>query len=560
VSILRKETWHFAILLILLLATATLAVQTTIEFLSDEVPERVRPAVVLALWSLTMGFMLIASAFALWAIDFSMRTESRRAAGRLVGDLHFLRDGLLTLDTRGRITGANAPAQALTSTARDLTGMPLAEAYPELQPNDVSLLLDSMEPQEIQRDVTHPAGLRTYRFRSHPAADVRLLQVSDITAISREQARNRRVARLQLVGHIANGMSNDLNTILCSISGHAALLKHLVPNSQDLARSVDAITHETEQGIAMAGKLMRLGRATRDNAQPTPMEDLLRLAGDAIRLALPPEWTVLTRCEPNTPPAGLSSMLLEHVVVNLALLASDGLAQPGRIQLTAVPGRSPGNPASHAPAGTILVLYSTLPEQEDPLASTLVEQPSDEIGALLAILQSLIGEAGGKLDVLTSGSGRPVYRLYLPHLPAAPRTTDDTALPEPLLTYIKGWKVLLAGPSRSYTEFLRRMETASLRIERADNVVTMLGRIQEGRDLDALVIDLRLLSEGPAGLLRAILKLCPTAGLVAVGSRPLDADDALDQAVVFIPEGSGTGRLVRSLIDARTLATRRRTG
>jgi len=78
VRLFTKESWSYAVLMVILFAIAAIAVAVTIDFLHTRVEEEDIGAVTVMLWSLTMGFMLIAGAFGLWSIQFAAGAESRR--------------------------------------------------------------------------------------------------------------------------------------------------------------------------------------------------------------------------------------------------------------------------------------------------------------------------------------------------------------------------------------------------------------------------------------------------------------------------------------------------
>ena len=86
----------------------------------------------------------------------------------------------------------------------------------------------------MERESEQSTGNKTFRFRSQPSSELhslglRLIQISDVTLIRKQQQRQRQFARLQLVGNIAHGVAHDFNNILCSIAGYASLLGHLMP-------------------------------------------------------------------------------------------------------------------------------------------------------------------------------------------------------------------------------------------------------------------------------------------------------------------------------------------
>ena len=103
----------YAVLLIVLFAISAIAVQQVIAYLESSISISAYRVAVISIWTLTLGFMLIAGAFGLWAIQFSAESESRRRIGQLVETIDYMSDGLVALDHRGRITAMNPTARRI---------------------------------------------------------------------------------------------------------------------------------------------------------------------------------------------------------------------------------------------------------------------------------------------------------------------------------------------------------------------------------------------------------------------------------------------------------------
>jgi hypothetical protein len=554
---LRREAWQYAVLLILLLALATLSVNSLIAYLQEQVPDGVRDVVTVSIWSMTLGFMLIAGAFGLWAIQFSMSREARRRVAQVLEELDFITDGLLAVDRRGRIIGSNPAVDALT--ADEIThGMTIQQGFSCLTDVDIESLLREVEPHEVQRSLDHDGGQRIYRFRSLPAEDFRLIQISDVTSINRSQMRNRQAARLQLIGQISNGVANDLNTILCSIEGHAALLKHLALNLPDLQVSLAEIVQNTRQGIALAGHIMEFGHLVTDGQPTEQLSEHVEIAVDLLRSTLPDGWDVTVTTEPSLPPVPLTGIQVEQTVQTLGLLATDALSKPGRLSVAAARPSSDEMFSVDSRYAVVLVLCVFDPDVTEKISDATAQvRPSEDAGALESILKSMIGSAGGVLERSTSPLGWPIYRVALPFAMAGEASDVDADLPEALMSYMSSWTVLLARPTRDHAQLARRLTDLNVQVERADDIVSTLARVEEGENIDVMVIDARLFGDQAAGLLRAIVKLCPSAGIVvlSVDARPYGG--VLAAEVVCEAPDASANRIFRAMIASRSLGMRR---
>ena len=271
-----RGVWRYAVMVLLLLVLAAIASMSTLasieKFLLFQArtvsPEGLQDylrIITLTILALTMGFLFLAGAMGVWAIRSSTQIESRRRVGRFVDAMEYLSDGLVAVDRRNRITGANPMARRFAG-CDPAAAIGLRDLFRCLSPEQESLLLRRGEPQEVECSVREPEGLRALRFRSQPSEDIQLVLVSDITLAKTEEMRTRQVATLQLIGRIARGVAHDFNNILCAVSGHAELVRRGAL-TLDQTASLEAIYHESMRGAALASQVLRLSQAE-TNGQP----------------------------------------------------------------------------------------------------------------------------------------------------------------------------------------------------------------------------------------------------------------------------------------------------
>ena len=551
-----REVWGYAILLIVLFCIASLATRATISYIeSSDYEANIAASLI---WSLTLGFMLIAGAFGLWAVKFAGESESRRRIGRLVDAMDYLSDGLLVVDRKGRVTGSNPAAAQLLKRAlaeRDS----IQDILPALPAEDISLLLDTGEPNEVEREFVSDGDARLLRLRSQPSDDLILIVISDITRLNAQRLHSRQMARLQLIGHLARGVAYDLNNLLSGISGHASILPRLRPGSSELAKSIEAITQASEQGIAMAGHLIELAQPGSTRASTTAASEHVATAVSMLRDSLPPGWRVEESVEEQLPPVALSGIQVEQMALNLGLLAADAVGTPGVLKMAVAQPSSKAmfNVGNHF-AGVILVTAAT----GDHAAAGGAEhkdmpEGSRESGILLSVIRSMIEEAGGTLYSFMGPDRSAIYRLTLPRSVFMTKQ-EAIGLPDDVKAYLSQWAVLFARPPREYGALDRRLTELGARVIGVDNVMSALARIEEDRNLDAMILDKYLLGQEAKGLLRAILKLQPLAGVVVLCDDPGLESGGLASDVVFVEGHADPNKVLASLVEAKNLALRRR--
>jgi signal transduction histidine kinase len=557
--LLHREAWSYGILLVILFSIAAIAVWESISYIQRVIDATHVQAVTTLVWTLTLGFMLIAGAFGLWATQLASVQAGRRRVGRFVDAMDYLQDGLLALDRRGRITGFNPSAATLMQPAAR-RGAPLTDAFPCLTQHDVAAVLRTAEPYEVEHDHAAPGVARTLRFRSQPAEGLILLLISDVTLVKAQRLRSRQAARLQLIGQMARGVAHDFNRLLCGISGHAALLQRLSDRDPETRASSTAIGEAAARGIALASHLVELAQPVNTGPHSTAFAaDHTLAAAETLRDGLPETWQVAVTLRDPIPPVGMTGLQIEQLIVNLGFLAAESAPHPQQIRIVAgVPRESGCLAAPPAYAGVIAIGALDAEAQDFPDLHTA---PADaaETGVIVSVLGSLLVEAHGALAILNTPGGRPVYRVDLPYarvLEACGSEPDTVS--EEISVYLRDWTVVLAASGGRYRAFEERLIGLGAHIERVDSLAAALARIDDPRRLDALVVQAGLLRNVASGLLRAVLKLRPQAAVTVLAEQPGAAEwQALASAISVVSEHAAPGQMVLALIEAKGHAIRR---
>ena len=242
--------------------------------------------------------------------------------------------------------------------------------------------------------------------------------------------------------------------------------------------------------------------------------------------------------------------LAEHLAPNYDVILADARGH-GQSEAPAS-GYSADHHADDV-AGIIIVAPTSL-DAVDP--DTLQTSERKATGLLESVVTSMLQQAGGKLDSQSTPNGIPVYRVLLPHATAEDLDDQGEDLPIGLEAYIAGWQVLVCQEANASPQLQRYLKSATVTVENAASIVDALSRIESGTDLAAILINREMLGEESEGLLRAIIKLCPQAGLVVQ-----DAQEATEQHhtsdLVVVPTDAPPAQVLRAMIEARSLARAR---
>jgi len=532
------------------------AVHHVIAYLETSISDSAYRVAGIAIWALTLGFMLIAGAFGLWAIQFSAESEGRRRIGQLVETIDYMSDGLVAIDRRGRITAMNPTARRIAG-VKELKRGPIRNCFPALSDADIDSVLSTPEPMELERKGTGQDG-PILRFRSQPSEGMVLLLISDITNRTNQETRNRSVARLQLIGHLVRGVAHDFNTLLCGLAGHALLLERLPAGSPDYMRSLKAIRQSTDRGISLAGHILQLAMPEGHGFAHGTIREAVENAKSALKLSLSSDWRIDIEIADGLPLIPFTNMQMEQLILNLSLLLADMSEKAGILRIIAGrPGSSPLLPASDSYSVVLLFVADSSEVHGSP--SDYREGTSRDSGILVSVITSIIEETGGRIDSLRRLDGSPAFRVMLHSAPSSTTigVSSDSPFPEEFKAYVANWRVLMAATPPTLSLLESMFTGVPILMEKVDDLVSALARIEKGDDLTVMVIEKSFLGEEAPALLRASLKLSPGIGIVAISNDPQSEPPDMATEMVFLKSPPQVVALVSAMMDARSMSLRR---
>ena len=546
--LLPKEGWHFASLLIVLLTMGMLGVNSVISGLRNITSGPQLLPFEIAIWALTLGFMLIAGAFGLWAIRFSTEAEALRRVGHLVASMDFIRDAVIVVDNREHISGFNPAAAAMFGETL-ANGIPLQAAFPTLSSEDRQLLLHRNAPQELERAGDAGQSQRSYRFRSQPSQGMTLVLICDVTSLRQERVRLRQNAYLQLIGHIARGVATDFNDLLCGISGHASLLmRQLSTADEQVTASLDAIEDCANRGIKLGAHLLELASYENGASITIRGAEHLNAATELIRGAVSPALKLNIVIPEQCPPLGLSGRHLEQIVHSLGLMAADMVGSTGTVSIL----------LDHPPE-TEYVRLVILPQEVASVAEAAALPGHDvsvmDAGVVESVVETMLVESEGKLEITSLGPQSMLYTVTIPlgHPDLAALAADDGTLVSGIESYISSWHVLIAGNLPLLDDLNDNLKSYGVKTIRALNAVTALSRIDDSADLEAIVMSADIIGTELAGLSNAVMRLCPSAGLVALTETGI-LEPGTPHGVQVLKESVSRDTLLQALLEANSVA------
>ncbi len=244
-------------------------------------------------------------------------------------------DAVWVTDRTGQIAALNRAGEKLLGVTREQAlGHTITEF---VDPTDSQMVRGSrvavaLAPFELTlRPATGAPVIAELTSRVLPDGGVQTI-ARNVTERRKLQDQMERVRRLDAIGRLAGGIAHDFNNLLTVINGSAELLQGLLPpgDARELAESVlgagERAAGLTRQLLTFSRQRFATPSAVDLAAAVTGLLPILkRLIGDHVQIA--------TTLPADRPPVTADTGLIEQIVMNLAMNASDASPSGGTIVL-----------------------------------------------------------------------------------------------------------------------------------------------------------------------------------------------------------------------------------
>jgi PAS domain S-box-containing protein len=398
-------------------------------------------------------------------IELEMQNEElRRAQAELDAararyfDLYDLAPvGYCTINEQGLILEANLTAATLLGVARSALVKQWFTSF--ILPEDEDIyylhrkqLFETGEPQAcflrmVKSDSAQFwAHLEATAVEDAGGAPVCRIVISDITERKRaEEEREKLTAQLiqaqkmESIGRLAGGVAHDFNNLLTVINGYSQwVLDKMGPddplrfNVAEIHKAGERAAGLTRQLLAFSRKQVLQPRVLDLNQVVREMQSMLaRLVGEDVELS------VALNAESGTLHADPHQ--LEQVILNLAVNARYAMPRGGKLSIeTALVERDESYAQSHpeARAGRYVMLAvndngvgmdeETLQRIFEPFFTTKGTGKGTGLG--LSMVQGIVAQSGGYIDVHSEPGRGTTFKIYLPALVEAAVDTGRPAV------------------------------------------------------------------------------------------------------------------------------------
>ncbi|MDB6043840.1 MAG: hypothetical protein JWM63_2391 [Gammaproteobacteria bacterium] len=348
----------------------------------------------------------------------------------------------------------------------DLADSPdIARIVQQTHPEDRAFLeqvLDRARREKKDFDLKHrllmPDGSIKHlevvaRALAHESGDLEFVgAVMDITQrkraeeVQRVQEREReemqrqlqQASKMEAIGRLAGGIAHDFNNILGAILGYGELVQLKLGEGSNVRRQIDQVMQAGARGKGLVDRILAFSRSGMGVRVPLHVQSIVEETLELLAASLPADVRIQRKLDAADTAVMGDATQFHQVAMNLCTNAVQAMAQGG--ELTVVLDRVALGERSLLSHGTLgagryvrLLVSDTgsgippavLERMFDPFFTT--KRVGDGTGLGLAMVQGIVADLGGAIDVATQVGLGTTFAIWLPDADEAPRLLAEPA-------------------------------------------------------------------------------------------------------------------------------------
>lgn len=234
------------------------------------------------------------------------------------------------------------------------------------------------------------------------------------------------------------GIVHDFRNILTSIIGTAEVMSFSSDNPET-KQQLKLIMDAGERGSSMVSHLLELGKSEHGSPDKLSSSTLIRQSLTSIvgllRIQLPPHIQLHLQIEDELPDVAVSISEIEHIVTNLINNSAQAIPKNGHIdvKLFSAAKPDPENNGTHlcihVQDDGIGISTENLDNVTKPFWTSRQTEGGTGIG--LAMVQRIVRQNSGTMDIQSTVEKGTSIRIYLPAAAEHTRTSDPATASEP---------------------------------------------------------------------------------------------------------------------------------
>lgn len=254
------------------------------------------------------------------------------------------------------------------------------------------------------------------------------------------ETRLRQAMKLEAIGTMAGGIAHDFNNILAAILGYGDMAQNAAAEGSTLKRYVGNVLAAAHRAKALIDQILTYSRSNRGQRTVVNVDEVLDETLDLVRVSLPEDIELGTVLAARRAAVIADPTHIHQLIMNLCRNAEHAMATGGKltVALDVIDAHEDAT-LSHGllPAGRYIRLRvvdtgcGMTPEVAARIFEPFFTTRESGTGLGLALVQGIVTDLGGAIDVASRPRQGSTFDIYLPRSDAEAIEKAAHAVPLP---------------------------------------------------------------------------------------------------------------------------------
>ncbi len=388
---------------------------------------------------------------------------------------------------------------------------------------------------------------------------------SDITEKKKAELILNRAQRLEIIGQLTSGIVHDLRNILHPILLATELLRRRLKD-ESCWEVINIIESSVQRGSNILNQILAFSKGIGSEKGVVQVKHLIREIEMILKETFPKSIKIEVEVPTNLSPIMTDPTQINQILMNLCVNARDAMPNGGTLKIkaqninleehftTQIPGIKPGPYILITVEDTgIGIPPEIIDKIFDPFFTT--KKPGEGTGLGLWIVNIIVKEHGGFINVYSEVDKGTIFKVYLPAL--AEEVKVEAEHLEEEIPLGNGELILVAENEIPILKMLRlTLENNNYKVITATNGAEALVKFaQRKNEIKLLIVDLGLPIIDGVELIKTIRKIQPKAKIIAMSGleAPISLPDTSDLNISsFIQKPFDAPTLLKEVIKVLT--------
>jgi PAS domain S-box-containing protein len=395
----------------------------------------------------------------------------------------------------------------------------------------------------------------------------------DVTQQHALEAELLQAQKMEAMGQLAGGVAHDFNNLLTVITSNVDLIVSAIPSQVQIHENLTEIRRAASQAAGLTRQLLNFTQRRAEDPRVVNLNEVVIDSQSLLRRVIGESSELRVTTSTKAPLVKMDRAQLDQVLMNLVFNARDALHERGVVEVSTERKKvaKGDSRASAVPPGDYSVLsvrdtgVGMTPETRarafDPFYTT--KEMGRGTGLGLAMVYTIVKQAGGYIDLETSRGAGTTFRIYLPRV-VSPTATPLDGTPA-VRANAGGETVLLVEDEEMVRKVVRRtlLSQGYKVIEAANGTEALQVALEDPARISLVLTDVMMPGMGGPELARRLWRQFPDLKIVFLsGYAPdsMSAESGVPPGAILIEKPFAIEKLmsiVREVLDGDGAGTAR---